>query len=152
VTGTPVGFNASEVRAGIHLAMQFGESPLPAKRVVFYVPLLSVMLPPAYPVDSDGVPFNPVTPFVPKPYDEITVLCAVEYLPAERDPVIDQAGSGVHRSRVLITLLDTEFDLVHDADFITIDGDKYLRDWEAPPIGLGPIGVYQVRFTAEDEA
>ena len=53
--------------------------------------------------------------------------------------------------KLRVTLLDSDYDAVKDADFVVISGDRYIRHHEPPSVGLFQVGVHQILFTAENE-
>lgn len=98
--------------------------------------------------DGEGVPFDPTATVTRAVSRTTTKPCAVEYLDASGQPT--PFGSVVP-SRVRVTLLDQDYAIVKDANFIVIGGDRYLRHHEPPSYGLFDVGVHQIIYIAENE-
>jgi hypothetical protein len=146
MAGTDAGFNASEFRDAIHLAMHMGAAPDPAEQVVFH---FESALTYNVPADGAQVPFDPtatVTRTTPTPK---TVDCAVEYFDAENQPT----GFGLLApTRLAITLLDEDYDQDKDAAYVVAHGDRYDYRRTEPPSGLFDVGLYTMHFTARGES
>ena len=141
----PPSFDSARVITGLHQAMGFGEPNATADKATFFFPKQEVV---ADPSDEDGVPFDPSV----RPADDsatpVTVPCAVEFF--------DASGASTHvgqidASRVKITLLDAEWQLVKEFTFMTVGGEKYMRDKIEPPVALGSIDVWTAWAVSEDE-
>jgi hypothetical protein len=144
MAGTPPGFNANAVRAGLHTAMQFGTPSDPGMRATF-ITLVSDTT--AAPADDEGTPFDPAASITPGTPKSVQLLCAVEYI-----DVMDKltAFGYTTPSRVRITLLDTEYAQIEGFTFVVIGGDRYDFRKLQPPLGMGPITVYVVECEAVD--
>lgn len=141
----PAGFNAAEVIAGLHRAMEFGEPTRTEDRATFYTVTTTAA---GGPVDEDGVPFDPTV----RPTRSTTskqVKCAVEF--ADRADLSETFGI-IQPTRVKITLLDAEYQQVKDFAYVVVGGDRYNRRITEPPVALGSIDVWTVHCVAEDES
>jgi hypothetical protein len=48
-------------------------------------------------------------------------------------------------------MLDTDFEQIRTADYAIIDGSRYRIQFDAPPLGLFGVAVWQIYLQAEDE-
>lgn len=55
-------------------------------------------------------------------------------------------------SRVVITILDVDYDLVRGADLIVMGGNTYTIEFVAPPMALFEVDVFQIYCVARDES
>ncbi len=145
MAGTSTQFSAARFRTAIHAAMAMGTPPDPADQIRFYWNDTRTS---AVPVDTEGVPFDPSAVITTTSRASVTRPCAVEYIDANGQPT--PFGS-VAPSKVRITLLDEDYVVVHDADYVVISGDRYLRLLEPPSYGLYDVGVHQILYVAENE-
>jgi hypothetical protein len=58
----------------------------------------------------------------------------------------------IDTSRMVVTLLDTDYDQINTADYAMYAGTKYRIRFEAPPQGLFGVTVWTVHLEAEDSA
>lgn len=145
MAGTSPDFDPEEFRSAIHSVMELGAPPDPAERVTFYFARSLVY---NTPVDDDNTPFDPSATVTEQPPRAVTVPCAVEYADREGEPV---PFGVVTASKLLITLLDEDYDQVKGCAYVVAGGDKYLYRRTVPPMGLYSVGVYQMIFIAENE-
>lgn len=142
------GFNADEVRAGLRLAMGVGLPPVEADQ-----PLFVWDAPPEITEEEDpgGIPFAwdaaPATPVV-APKAPRREPCAIEYLDAagELHPFGPTAST-----RLVLTLLDEEYERVRGFSRVIIGGNEYLYERTAVPLGLNNIGIWQIHVRTDDE-
>lgn len=140
----PPGFNASEIIAGLHEAMAFGEPTRTSDKATFVSftdPSTSVAR------DDDGVPFDTAERPTRTP-KSLQVPCAVEFVDRA-----DQAETfGVMQAtRIKVTLLDPDYQKVKGFKYVVIGGDRYNYRLTEPPVALGSIDVWTVHAVAEDE-
>jgi hypothetical protein len=145
VAGTPAGFSASNVRAGLRTAMQFGLPSATADQPTFYMPRTSTT---SAPTDDEGVPFDPSVAPVMSTQVKKRVDCAVEYV--DSDGKIETFGV-IAPAKVKLTLLDEDFAKISGFLFCVIKGQKYFYQRTEPPVALGTVDVYTVHCRAEDE-
>ena len=145
------GFDADAFIAGIHTAMQVGLPPEEENQPTFFWRPSFVE---TDPLDDEGVPFNPavqqeVTPFAPR-----RVPCAYEYS-GGAGKIVDFGVS--QPSRVTLTLLQGDYDLVFDPDrdgmfwYVVIGGARWYYSKELVPYGMVSVGIHQIECTAEDD-
>lgn len=140
----PPNFNKSTVLAGLHKAMEFGAATRTDDRAAFFIRSTPVVTDAK---DGAGVPFDPTV----QPASTVTkvqVDCTVEYVDASE---VAETFGDVRSSRIKITLLDPEYQLVKGFAYVVAGGDKYVYDSTEPPIALGSIDVWTVHATAEGE-
>lgn len=146
MAGTPPGFNANTVRAGLRTAMQFGEPGDTALQPIFYT-IQSTSS--ASPTDSEGTPFDSAAVVTAPAPKAVQVDCAVEYRDA--DGRLDAYGY-IAASRIALTFMDVDYAKVRGFDYCVINGNKFNYRHTEPPIGMGPITIYTVVVIAEDES
>lgn len=146
----PPGFDADAVLAGLHKAMGFGEPTRTDDKATFFFPKTRTSTPSGASADQDDIPFDVTVPVVAADsHPKATVACAVEYVDATE--IVTTAGD-VTPSKIVITILDPEWQQVKDFSFVVAGGDKYIRGRVEPPVALGSIDVWTVHCTAEDES
>lgn len=145
MAGTSPDFDPVEFRAAIHAVMDLGAPPTPSERVTFYFARSLVY---NAPTDDENTPFDPTATVTEIPGQAVTVPCAVEYTDREGEPV---PFGMVTASKLVITLLDEDYDQVKGCSYVVAGGDKYLYRRTVPPMGLYSVGVYQLIFVAENE-
>lgn len=144
-TGAIPGFDAEGFRAGIRQAMLVGLPPDIADQPLFVFPTLVSNIAPA---DDDDVPFDPDDRPVITPPASKRVACAIEY--------VDNAGKVenfglIVKSKVMLTLLDEEYEQIKGFEYVVIGGDRYFYTKTETPVGLDSVGVWTVHATAEDD-
>ncbi len=143
----PPSFDAARVTEGLRKAMGFGEATRTTDKVTFY---FNDRSDPVGPADEEGVGFDPADRTVNTRAGEAVVVdCAVEY--EDRAPRTERFGVMVP-SRVVLTLLDPDWQRVKDFAYVKAGGDTYWRSTIEPPVALGSIDVWTVICTAEDES
>jgi hypothetical protein len=156
MAGTIVGFDAANFRTQIRNTMIKG---LPADQTqwpTFYAPATETW-PTTYPdgspinFDDDGKPYDPDVR--PLPMDDsvgIQVPCAVEFKATTTD---DTTLVGNFRdTAAVLTILDTDYALVADAEIVLLGGMRYYINYLAPPIGLAEVTVYQLYLSPQGES
>jgi len=146
MAGTNSSFSASAFRAAIRSAMSMGTPPAAADALTFCWNSTDTT---SAAKDGEGVPFDPDAVIVRTVKAPVTKPCAVEYTDASGTPT--PFGSIVP-SRVRVTLLDEDYAVVKDADYVVIAGDRYVRHHEPPSVGLFSVGVHQIIYAAENES
>lgn len=145
MAGTPRGFNASKVLAGLHTAMEFGLPNVRVERPTFVMPPVDTT---TAPKDDENVPWDPSATVLRAPSRKVQVECAYEY----QDALGKLLNLGViSPSRVKITLLAPEYVKVKGFEFVLISAQRYFYQREEPVIALGSIDVHTVHCVAEDE-
>ncbi len=98
--------------------------------------------------DGDEVPFDPTVPVTRVERPPITVPCDVTFQSAAEEQT---AFGSVIPDRVKVLLLDEDFELVKDAAFVVVNGDRYNLYYEPPAFGLFDVGLHELVFQAEQE-
>lgn len=140
-------FDADAVRAGLRLAMQVGLPPETEDQPVFVMPT-TVAGDPGHRLDAQGTPFN--ADYRPPRSASIgkRVPCAIEY--ADGEGKIENFGIVVP-SRVVLTLLDQDYQQIKGFAYCVIGGNKYHYSRTETPQGLVSVGVFRVHCTSDDE-
>lgn len=153
------GFDAAKFRAGVLGAMQMGAPPDAIRRATFIFPPgarryerdgVPLTVPPR--LDRDGRPFDPHIAVITEPGREVVVDCAIEMTLAVRSADGEEGPVGAFRhTRVNVTLLDAEYQLVKGCKELRYNGDVYLYGYEPQGLGLFGVGVHTMIFYARDE-
>lgn len=143
----PPSFDEARVLEGLKKAMGFGEPTRPEDKVTFYFNERST---PAGEVDEEGVPFDPDDRVINEREGEAVIVdCVVEY----QDRAAQTETFGVYiPARVILTLLDPDWQQVKDFSYVKAGGDIYWRSTVEPPVALGTIDVWSVICLAEGES
>jgi hypothetical protein len=143
----PPSFDEARVLEGIKKAMGFGEPTRPEDKVTFYFNARST---PDGEVDEEGVPFDPDDRVTNTREDEAVIVdCVVEY----QDRAAQTETFGVYiPTRIVLTLLDPDWQQVKDFSHVKAGGDIYHRSTVQPPVALGTIDVWSVICLAEGES
>lgn len=142
------GFDADKFRDAIRNTMLMGMPNAEQERATFkWNPDRDFAI-----EDNGGDPYNlAATPVSSIQHPEVQVPVAVEFI--SRAAFSPQLPMGeIQNSRVIITILDLDFEEVRGADLVQFDTSDYEIDYVAPPIGLFDVTVYQIYATAIDEA
>ena len=143
----PPSFNEARVLEGIKKAMGFGEPTRVEDKVTFYFNARSE---PTGEVDEEGVPFDPEDRTTnTRAGESMVVDCAVEY--QDRAPQTETFGVYIP-ARIILTLLDPDWQQVKDFTHVKAGGDIYHRSTVEPPVALGSIDVWSVICLAEGES
>lgn len=154
MAGTDQDFNAAEFRDAIHLAMRMGLPEETDQRITFRWSSERTYAradPAGHTYDFTQAPTATVT------VADLQVDCAWEFVarPAGSDETV--LGQ-FDESRIVVTLLDEEYDEVLDhgdgtlPDQIVAGLNVYNVDFETPPVGLFDVTVHQLYATARDES
>lgn len=133
----------NDVIAGIHQAMAIGVPSKPEDRATFFIP--SDTVDPGE--DEEGVPYNPDVRPTSTP-DKVVVPCALDYV--DGTELASNFGV-VQASKVVITLLDPDYQKVKGFDFVVVAGNRYYYRKTEPPVALGNLDVWTVHVQAEDQ-
>lgn len=146
MAGTNTDFNANEFRSGISFAFGMA-APGPAEAVTFHFrPTVSSTAV----LDDEDVPFDPAAALSTSVADPIQVPCGVQYQD-EHGQLVRSLGV-LKPSRIIVTLLDTDYAKVKDCTHITLAGDHYDRAALYPPSGLFDVTLYRLEFLARQES
>lgn len=146
MAGSLPGFDPVAVRAGIRLAMQVGLPVQTADQPTFYfkgAPTTGVG------TDGHGAPLAwDGTRSSAAPKAAVQVPCAIDY---QDDAGLENGFGPVSSSRLVLTLLDEDYDAVKGFAYVAIGGNRYDYERTEPPMGLVSVGVWQVHVRAVDE-
>jgi hypothetical protein len=101
-----------------------------------------------------GNPYNfAATPTVKDTaHPPVQIPIAVEYASTSGRTMGGSPIGEFDNTRVTITVLDEDYELVIGADQVKLGGNTYNIEYWAPPIGLFPVTTYQAFLVAEDES
>lgn len=101
-----------------------------------------------------GNPYDfAATPSTTTSHPDVQVPVAVEFVPNATGRASGGTPIGeFDNPRVILTVLDEEYEQVKTADMVVLGGNTYFIQFWAPPIGLFSVTVYQCYLTAEDES
>ena len=145
MAGPNSAFDAAAFRTAIQFVYTMAEAPVSGDQIAFYGPSTLVY---SAPVDDEDVPFDPASTVVRVDPQPIHVPCGVEYFDNQGQEI---AFGFVTPSRLAITLLDEDYQLVKDAIFVVLGGDRYNFRRCEPPSGLFDVGLFTVHYSAENE-
>lgn len=139
---------ATQFRNGVLTAMAFGEPTVDEDKPRFLFPQTKGY-PPGTALDQEGQPLDPtIEPLEETGKDPVTIPCAVEFEQAKAE----ELPVGAFRpTKATITILDTHFQQIVDATDVVLGGDKYQIAYRPPPVGAGPVTVYQLVCYARQE-
>ena len=100
------------------------------------------------PSDGDAVPFSPTETITRTTIAPIMAPCDVEFIQASD---VSTAFGVVIPTKLQVTLLDEDYQTVKDATFVTIGGERYIRDFERPSSALFQVALHIMTFIAENE-
>jgi hypothetical protein len=150
------GFNEPLVRDALLNTMLMGMPEKPTERLTWYWNRERVFSPD----DPAGNPYDWTAPPIsdlpgnPKLKDEgvnqsLQVPYALEFSARPAGSATTVLGE-IDTSRVVVTLLDTDFEKIRTADYAVIDDSRYRIQFDAPPVGLFGLTVWTVYLEAED--
>lgn len=155
MAGVDTAFNQTEVEAALRFAMNMGMPVEIADRLTWHwndsktYTIQDVNADPynwtASPVTD--VPGNPV-----QPGGSLQVLYALESTNASSSYTVDTSLGQFDPTKIAITLLDTEFQQIKTADYITMRLVTYDISFVAPPLALFSMPVWTVYAEARDSA
>lgn len=143
------GFNASEFRDAIRNTMMMGLPDSTAERITFKWDTER-----EYEVtDNSGMPFRwDDDPTTVVEHDDVQIPAAVKFVSRAASGGNQTPFGDIDNSRVEITVLDVDFELVRGANKVTFDSNDYYIDFIKPPDGLFDVTIYTLYATAEDES
>jgi hypothetical protein len=134
-------------RDAITFVQEMAAPPNVAEQATFYFPNELVYTGEGE-LSADGVPFDPdrtVQRVRPAP---VRVPCSITYY--DRQGEITNLGI-VTPTNIAVDLLDVHHEQVRGCEFVVVGGDKYVYRRTEPPSGLFDVGIYTLRFDAENE-
>lgn len=139
MAGSSPDFDTAGFNAAIRAAMQMGAPLAEEDRATFHFPQTGT----ATHRSEDDVPWDPDVVHDRQGADPVTVDCAVEYAqPADQDTRL-----GIIRpTRIQITLLQADYDLVKGCEYVVYGGERYAYR-ATEDMALFDAGVYTLHFT-----
>jgi hypothetical protein len=145
VAATDPNFDEQGFRDGIHFAMSLGLPVDDEDRPSFHFPDTSSV---GSPVDDEGIPFDPNARPVVTRGQVVKVPCAIEYVDA---PGQVESWGIIYPSKVVLTFLGEDFELIRGFDYVVIGGNRYNYRSTRSPVAMDVVPVWQVECTAEDQ-
>lgn len=148
MAGSAPGFGLAEAaafRTGIRFVFDMSAPNLDADKIKFH---FASVVTNATPADGDGIPFDPAaapTKVTPAP---VSVSCGIEYLDAADQPT---AFGTVIPAKAKITLLDQDYQLVSNAAYIVLGGEKFTYHRTQKPDALFSVDVHTMIFLADNQ-
>jgi len=140
MAGTNPGFDAANFRTQIQNTMIMGLNSQSQLKPTFYFQSSSTY-PAGTHLDGDGKPIDARIQATVTSPDPVQVPAAVEFV---GDSSNDEDLTGTYRqTRVLLTLLDTDYAQVDDAIEVDIDAHRYVIN-DVHTVGLFDVNVYQL--------
>ena len=151
------GFNETQTRDAILNTMLMGMPDDVAQQLTWYWRrdrTFSPDDPAGNPYDWTAPPIqdNPSNPDLPDDGvdQSLVVPYALEFSARPAGSATTVLGD-IDTSRAIVTLLDTYYTQIQTADYARIGDARYRIQFDAPPIGLFGMTVWQVYLEAEDE-
>ena len=141
----PFDFDAGVFRESIRFVYTMAAPTVLADQITFFTAPQLVY---NTPVDAEDVPFDPAATVTRVQSVGVQVPCAVEYLDVEGQAIV---FGTVTPSKVVVTLLDEDYQRVKDVSYVVIAGERYNYRRTEPPSGLFDCGLYVIHFLAENE-
>lgn len=148
MAGSHPAFNAANFRNTIRSTMEMGLPTATADRPTFQWKTerdYAIDDPAQNPYDWTATPTSTVT------HADVQVACAVEFSARPAGSVDTPLGQ-FDTSRVVLTLLDEDYELIEGANRVVIGGNPYEVDFIAPPTALFEVTIYTIYATAVDES
>lgn len=102
--------------------------------------------------DPGGAPYDfTAAPVVTVAPADVQVAVAVEFSSRPAGSLETVIGE-FDNSRVIITVLDEDYELIRGADEVILGGNTYDIQFVGPPLGLFEVTVYQIFAIARDES
>lgn len=142
------GFDAEEFRRQIRNTMIMGLPVDEAERPTFRWSVKR-----SYAVkDDSGNPYNFSSPPISvETRADVQVPVSVDF--SARSSLGSKLPVGdVENSKVVVTVLDVDYEEIKTADQIICGGDTYSIDFVAPSVGLFAVTVYEIHATSIDES
>lgn len=148
MAGKHPSFNAKEFREAITFAMNMGLPEDKKERITFRWTPNRVY----ENTDAGGNPWSwSSQPTSEEIKEDVQVPAAVEFSARPAGSVDTPIGQ-FDTSRVIVTLLDVDFDKIQGADLFILDNNEYDVQFVGPPLGLFNVTVYQIFAEARDES
>lgn len=141
------GFDADAFRDGIETAMMLGLPPELEDQPTFVTP--APVVDTGDERDVDGIAFDWEKPQTRVGPDTATQApAAIEYFDA--DGMLVNFGS-VAASKVVLTMLDVDYEAIKGFSYVVIAGNKYLYERTEPPLGMVDVAIWRIHCRTDDE-
>lgn len=148
MAGTNADFDAAAFRAAIRSAMDMGLPNATNERATFRWAVEKTFAT----ADPAGQPYTFNTaPASTVVRPDVRIPVAVEFS-ARPAGSTDTSLGEFDTSRVIITILDEDYEQVEGANEVLLGGNAYDVQFVGPPLGLFSVTVYQVYAEARDES
>jgi hypothetical protein len=146
------GFDEAGFRDAIKQTMRMGMPEDPAQRVTWHWKRIKTFTPQdrikkPYNWTQTAVADDPGNP--DEPDGELVVDYALEFTASRREPQTTVGQFSL--AQAIVTVMDTDYELIKTADYATIGAAHYVIDYAGPPMGLFAVTVYQIYLRPRDE-
>lgn len=142
-------FNPAEFRDAIRFAMGMGLPEATSDRATFrWTPTKTYSN-----ADKGGRPYNLTeAPASVTTHPDVQIPVAWQFVPTRVGNEQSTAMGVFDNDRVILTILDEDYEQVRGADLVIMGENTYVIDYVAPPSGLFSVTIYEVYITSRDEA
>jgi hypothetical protein len=151
MAGSDARFNSSFFRTQIRNTMMMGQPNAVSDRATFRWKIEKTY---AGATDPKGKPYDwGEAPLTETDHPDVQVPVAVEdssgsLIRSAHTP----AGEENDRARVVLTVLDVDYEEIKDASWVILGGNTYRIDFWGPPMALFDVDVYHGFASALDES
>lgn len=142
------GFDAAEFRDAVKFAMSMALPDDTSERLTFRWKVdktYDTADPTGKPYSYDSEPTSTDAP------EDVQITAGVTFV-SRATSASGNAVAAFESPRVVVTVLDEDYESVSGADEIVLDGATYIINYWEPPQGLFDVTIYKVHATARDEA
>lgn len=143
--GIPYAFSGAKFRNAIQFVFEMAADPVINNQILFH---FEPVITNSSHADGDKVPFDPRQAPVRTARAPVRVPCDVEFTASSDVPT--EFGT-VIPAKLTVLLLDSDYAQVAEAAYVTMNGDRYNRQYEPPSFGLFDVGLHYLVFQAENE-
>lgn len=143
MAGLNAGFSASDFRQAITFVYEMAKPNDVAEQVYFFKEARLVY---NRGVDTDDLPFDPLSTVTRVQDPPVQVPCGIEY--QDSNGLAIDFGT-VEVARLVLTLLDTDYAKVKGAIYVTLRGEKYNYKRTVPPDSLFDVSLYDMHFEVQ---
>jgi hypothetical protein len=142
-------FDAAAFRDAIRFAMDMGLPETTADRATFkWTPVKTYAN-----ADTGGRPYKLTEAAASTTtHSDVQIPVGWQFVPTRVGNEQQTAMGSFDNDRVIMTILDEDYDQVKGADICVLGGDDYIVDYVAPPDGLFEVTIYTLYLTARDES
>jgi hypothetical protein len=141
----PYSFPAATFRNAMRFVFEMAADPNEDNQLMFHFSTAITFLGHS---DGDKVPFDPTSTVTRVVKDPIRVPCDIAFITASDVPT---SFGQVVPAKLKVTLLDEDYELVENAAYVVMNGDRYNRLMVPPSYGLFEVGLHEMIFQAENE-